>query len=258
VGAFSRSEASAKLNANLKAYLPEGVATVAAVETVKERILPLTTLPKHLGAFTGEMSGSTSEADYLARAEAWADRFQATARMDVEGAADMNVFNTLLRDETGKSPLFTTRDLMRELLDTGAPVKLPTARFNVPPAMFASTIRESKRAKAAFNVDLVSEMVDFASGAHRMAAAELLPSPPPASQAKSSCLIIFESGMTGVCDTLGQRAHQKANEQKRRGQQNGRNISPIGAAYSAPKTENPLHSASIWRATPSAWHKPSG
>jgi energy-coupling factor transporter ATP-binding protein EcfA2 len=181
VGAFSRSEASAKLNANLKAYLPEGVATVAAVQTVNERILPLTTLPKYLGAFTGEMSGSTSEADFLARAEAWADKFQATARMDVEGAAEINVFNTFLGDQTGKSPLFTTRDLMRELLETGAPVKLPNTRFNVPSNMFATKIRQSQEAKAVFNVDLVSKTVDFASGAHRMAAAELLPSPPPAS-----------------------------------------------------------------------------
>jgi hypothetical protein len=53
--------------------------------------------------------------------------------------------------------------------------------FNVPPAMFASTIRQSQEAKAVFNVDLVCKTVDFASGAHRMAAAELLPSPPPAS-----------------------------------------------------------------------------
>jgi hypothetical protein len=39
--------------------------------------------------------------------------------------------------------------------------------------------------------------------------------------------------MTGVCNTLGQRARQKANEQKRRGLQNGRSISLIGAAYNA-------------------------
>eukprot|EP00962_Isochrysis_galbana_P057697 scaffold30169_cov96-Isochrysis_galbana.AAC.1 len=62
---------------------------------------------------------------------------------------------------------------MRELLDTGAPVTLPSATFNVPSDMFATKIRKSQKAKAAFTVDLVSETVDFASAAHRKAAAEL-------------------------------------------------------------------------------------
>jgi len=41
-------------------------------------------------------------------------------------------------------------------------------------------VEKSVQAKAAFTVDLVSETVDFASAAHRKAAAELLSLPPPA------------------------------------------------------------------------------
>jgi hypothetical protein len=177
VGTFSHGEASAHLDANFKAHLPEKVATVEAVATVKERILPLTMLPKYVSAFTTAVLGSKSEADFLARAEAWASEVEAAARRDVKGAVT-NALNTFIRDTTGKERCFAVRDLMRELLDAGEPVKLPTVTYDVPPDMFASKIRMSQAAKAVFNVDLVSKTVDFASGAHRKAAAELLPPPP--------------------------------------------------------------------------------
>jgi energy-coupling factor transporter ATP-binding protein EcfA2 len=176
VGAFSRDEASTYLDENLKARLPEEVASDAAVAEVKKRILPLTTLPKKVGGLTNAVRGSTSEADFLARAEAWASELEAAARRDVQGAVT-NALNTFIRDKTGKERCFAMRDLMRELLDAGEPVKLPTATYDVPPDMFASKIRTSQAAKAVFNVDLVSKTVDFASAAHRQAAAELLPPP---------------------------------------------------------------------------------
>eukprot|EP00962_Isochrysis_galbana_P050158 scaffold21588_cov135-Isochrysis_galbana.AAC.3 len=181
VGQFSRDEASAYLDAYFKAHVPEEIATVAAITAVKERILPLTTLPNAFDLLRQELSNSTNEADLVARAEAWASKFEAAARTDVEGAAEIHVFNTLLCDKNGKSPFFSTRNLMRELLNTGAPVTLPRATFNVPSDMFASKIRKSNEAKAAFNVDLVSKTVDFASATHRKAAAELLSLPPPTS-----------------------------------------------------------------------------
>jgi hypothetical protein len=174
VGAFSRDEASAHLDANLKANLPVEVATVAAVAAVKERILQLATLPKKLGGLTAAVLGSESEEDFQARAEAWASEFEASALTDV-ASTDTDVLNTFIRDKTGKEHCFTMCDLMRELLDTSAPVRLPNARFDLPAARFACTIRTSLEAKKVFDVDLVSKTVDFASGAHRQAAAELLP-----------------------------------------------------------------------------------
>jgi len=178
VGAFSRDEASAHLDANLKANLPVEIATVSAVTAVKERTLQLSTLPKKLGGLTAAVLGSESEADFLARAEAWASDVEAAAREEVD-STDTDELNTFIRDKTGKERCFTTRDLMRELLDTGGPVKLPKkATYDVSSKKFASKIRASPAAKAAFNVDLVSKTVDFASGAHRKAAAELLPPPP--------------------------------------------------------------------------------
>jgi len=179
VGAFSHGEASAHLDANFKAHLPEKVATVEAVTAVKERILPLTTLPKYVSAFTTAVLGSKSEADFLARMEAWASEFKAAARRDVRGA-DTKEVNDRIRDKIGQERRFPMRDLMRELLDTGVPVQLPTASFDLSSSTFASTIRTSQEAKAVFHVDLVSKTVDFASGAHRKAAAEQLPPPPPA------------------------------------------------------------------------------
>jgi energy-coupling factor transporter ATP-binding protein EcfA2 len=179
VGAFSPDGASAYLDANFQAHLPVEVATSTAVAAVKERILPLTTVPKDVGAFASAVLGSKSEEEFRARAEAWANEFEARARMAVECAAQVNVFNTVLG--AGESPLFTSRDLMRELLDTGAPVELPSATFSIPSDMFASKICESREAMAVFNLDLVSMTVDFVSAAHRKAAAELLPSPPPTS-----------------------------------------------------------------------------
>eukprot|EP00962_Isochrysis_galbana_P004338 scaffold1200_cov236-Isochrysis_galbana.AAC.2 len=83
------------------------------------------------------------------------------------------VLNDLSCDEIGQELRYPMRDLMRELLDTGAPIKLPNSRLDLSSATFASTTRMSEEAKAAFNVDLVSRTVDFASGAHRKAAAEL-------------------------------------------------------------------------------------
>jgi hypothetical protein len=185
VGAFSRDEASVYLDAQFKACVPDEIATVAAVTTVKERILPLTTLPMYIRRLAQELAESTNEADFMERAEAWASKFEEKARTDVEGAAEIHVFNTLLCDKNGKSPFFSTGDVMRELLNTGAPVKLPSATFNVPSDMFASKIRTSQEAKAAFNLDLVSKTVDFASAAHRKAAAELLSPPPPTSSLSS-------------------------------------------------------------------------
>jgi hypothetical protein len=179
VGAFSRDEASAYLDENLKARLPKEVATVAAIAAVKERILPLTTLPKKVGGLTEAVRGSTSAADLSARADAWASELEAAAREEVD-SADTDELNTFIRDKTGKERCFTTRDLMRELLDTGGPVKLPNkATYDVSSKKFASKIRASPAAKAAFNVDLISKTVDFASGAHRKAAADLLQPPPP-------------------------------------------------------------------------------
>mmetsp|Transcript_30582 Transcript_30582/g.97643 ORF Transcript_30582/g.97643 Transcript_30582/m.97643 type:complete len:531 (+) Transcript_30582:1504-3096(+) len=180
VGQFSRDEASAYLDAHFKAHVPGEIATVAAVTAVKERILPLTTLPNAFDLLRQELSNSTNEADLVARAEAWASKFEAAARTDVEGAGN-SVLNIFIRDKTGKERCFTTHDLMRELLNTGAPVTLPRATFNVPSDMFATKIRTSDEAKAAFNVDLVSKTVDFASATHRKAAAELLSLPPPTS-----------------------------------------------------------------------------
>jgi DNA polymerase III delta prime subunit len=175
VGAFSHDEASAYLDAQFKARVPDEIATVAALTTVKDRILPLTTLPSYIRGLTQELSDSTNEADLVACAETWASQFEAAVRTDVEGASN-SVFNIFIRDETGKERCFTTRDLMRKILDTSAPVKLPSATYEVPLHMFASKIRTSDEAKAAFNVDLVSKTVDFASAAHRKAAAELLAS----------------------------------------------------------------------------------
>jgi hypothetical protein len=111
---------------------------------VKERILPLTTLPSQVGGLTRALRGSTSEEDFLARAEAWASKLEAAARTDVEGA-DLFLYklNARIRDEIGRERRFPIRDLMRELLDTGAPVRLPSARFNLSSAMFASIIRTS-------------------------------------------------------------------------------------------------------------------
>jgi energy-coupling factor transporter ATP-binding protein EcfA2 len=177
VGAFSRDEASAYLDANFKAHLREEVATIAAVAAVKERILPLTTLPNKVRGLTEAVRSSTSAADFVARADAWASEFEAAAHRDVKGA-NTNELNIIIRNKTGQERCFPMRDLMRELINTGAPAELPTATCDLPASKFASIIRTSQEAKAVFNVDLVSKTVDFASGAHRQAAAELLPRSP--------------------------------------------------------------------------------
>jgi hypothetical protein len=173
VGAFSRDEASAFLDVKFKAKLPQHVAASAVLHAVTERTLQLTTLPNDLGNFAAMVIGSESEQDFVARAEAWTSKFEGIARRDVKGA-DTPELNDLIRDKIGQERRSPMRDLMRELLDNGAPVELPTASFYLSSVTFASIIRTSLEAKAVFNVDLVSKTVDFASGAHCKAAAELL------------------------------------------------------------------------------------
>ncbi|KAG8456922.1 hypothetical protein KFE25_010453 [Diacronema lutheri] len=179
VGALSDGEARAQLESNFKALLPEHVATAAAVAAVKERVLPLTTRPSRLSAVVEAVLGSKDEEEFAARAEAWASGFEAAARKEV--AASLNpVLSIFIRDDEGdfKDRACRTRDLMRALLDAGRPIELPSAGYNVPAELFASKIRESNAAKATFDVDLVANTVDFASSAHRKAAAKLLsPSP---------------------------------------------------------------------------------
>jgi energy-coupling factor transporter ATP-binding protein EcfA2 len=168
VGTFSREEASAVLDVTL-APMPKEVASDAAVAAVKARVLPLTTLAKLIGELGAELRGSTSEADLRARVEAWASAFEATARKDVNSALEV-----VIRVDDGivKDRAVPMRNLMRDLLDAGAPVELPTAKYRVPAELFASKIRETNASKVTFDVDLVSRAVDFASGAHRKAAAE--------------------------------------------------------------------------------------
>jgi hypothetical protein len=110
------------------------------------------------------LRGSTSEADLRGRAEAWASAFEAKARMDVTGTLTLEHITLNGRE-------FTVADLMRNLLDAGAPVELPTSMYFVPARLFAAKIRESDEANATFGVDLVARTVDFATGAHRSAAA---------------------------------------------------------------------------------------
>ena len=89
--------------------------------------------------------------------------------MDVEGA-----LGVVIRVDDGvvKDRAVPMRNLMRDLLDAGAPVELPTASYDVAAKPFAAKIRESDEARATFDVDLVARTVDFATGAHRSAAAE--------------------------------------------------------------------------------------
>ena len=166
VGAFSREEASAVLDVTF-ATLPEGkeVASDAAVAAVKARVLPLTTLAKFIAKVAAELRGSASEADLRARAEAWASALEAAARADVQGMLT-------LEHITLNGRAFTVADLMRDMLDAGAPVKLPTANYGVTAKCFADEIHKSDEGKATFEADLIAKTVDFATGAHRAAAAE--------------------------------------------------------------------------------------
>jgi hypothetical protein len=168
VGSFSREEASAALDATL-ASLPKEMASDAAAAAVKARVLLLTTLAKLIAELGAKLRGSTSEADLRARVEAWASAFEATAREDVNSA-----LKVVIRVDDGivKERAVPMCNLMRDLLDAGAPVKLPTAKYDVPAKLFAAKIRETDEGKTTFDVDLVSKVVDFASGAHRKAAAE--------------------------------------------------------------------------------------
>jgi hypothetical protein len=70
VGYFSRSEACAYLDALFEARLPKETATGAAVAAVKERILPLTTRPNEVLGLAEAVRGSTTEADFVSRADA--------------------------------------------------------------------------------------------------------------------------------------------------------------------------------------------
>jgi energy-coupling factor transporter ATP-binding protein EcfA2 len=164
VGSFTLEEASAVLDATL-ATLPKQVASDAAVVAVKERTLPLTTLAKFIGKLGADLRCSTSEADLRTRTETWASAFEAAARDDVQGALTLD-------HASREPPLFRLAALMREILDAGGRVKLPIAKYNAEAATFASKIRVSAAAKATFSVDLVAKTVEFASGAHRAAAAE--------------------------------------------------------------------------------------
>ena len=161
VGTFSHEEASEVLDTSF--------ASDAAVAAVKARVLPLTTLAKFVAGVAAELSGSASEADLRARVEAWASAFEAGARMDVKGA-----LGVVARVDDGivKDRAVPMRNLMRDLLDAGAAVELPTANYIVTAESFAAKIRESNAGKATFDVDLVAKTVDFATGAHRAAAAE--------------------------------------------------------------------------------------
>jgi hypothetical protein len=165
VGGFSREEASTALDTTLAVLLANAVASDAAVAAVKARVLPLSTLASSLAALGANLRCGTSEPDLRARAEAWASAFEANARMDVMGAL-------ALEHITLNGRKFTVAELMRDLLDAGAPVKLPTSTYTVPARLFAAKIRESDEARATFGVDLVARTVDFATGAHRSAAAE--------------------------------------------------------------------------------------
>eukprot|EP00962_Isochrysis_galbana_P004661 scaffold1282_cov105-Isochrysis_galbana.AAC.4 len=92
--------------------------------------LQLTTLPKKLSGLTAAVLGSQSGKDFLARAEAWASKFESIfffrtrthgRQIDVKGA-DTKRLNELDRDEIGEERRSPIRELMRELLDTGAPI----------------------------------------------------------------------------------------------------------------------------------------
>jgi hypothetical protein len=135
VGSFSREEASTRLD-RVFAALPKEVASDAAVAEAKARALALTSRASLLGTLTESLCSATSEADFRARVETWASEFEAEARNDVEGA-DTNALNTFHRDEAD----YPLRRLLRELVDTGAPVKLPTGRYKFTIEEFASKIR---------------------------------------------------------------------------------------------------------------------
>jgi hypothetical protein len=172
VGSFSHEEATTRLDLVFATFDKE-VASDAAVAEAKACALALTTRASLLGTLTESLRSATSEADFRARTEEWAREFEAEAFLDVKGAA-ADALIIRKRDEADKECAYTTRRLMRELLDATAPVVLPTAKYAVLPAELASKIRTSGDAKKTFTVDLVARTVDFASIAHRKVAAELL------------------------------------------------------------------------------------
>jgi hypothetical protein len=75
---------------------------------------------------------------------------------------------------SGEPSRFRVANLMREILAAGKPVKLPSALCKIKAATFAAKIRTTYGGKPTFDVDLVGRTVDFASGAHRAAAAEVV------------------------------------------------------------------------------------
>jgi hypothetical protein len=127
---LSREEASAVLDATF-ATLPKEVASGAALASVKERILPPTTLPKLIGDLAKQLRASTSEADLRARTEAWAQWFEAKARDAVAGALTFDL-------TSGEPSRFRVANLMREILAAGKPVKPPSALCKIEAATFAA------------------------------------------------------------------------------------------------------------------------
>ena len=92
--------------------------------------------------------------------------------MDVKGALGVVACVDTICDGKKEDRAVPMFNLMRDLLDAGAAVELPTANYIVTAESFAAKIRESNAGKATFDVDLVAKTVDFATGAHRAAAAE--------------------------------------------------------------------------------------
>jgi hypothetical protein len=113
VPAFSLGEASAALDMFLCKELPKEVASEAAVGTIKTRVLSLTTVALCLENLVSQWEGSASEADHLARAEAWACNFEAIARDDVRGAKN-KARNIFVRDDDGTERASCVPGLMRE------------------------------------------------------------------------------------------------------------------------------------------------
>jgi hypothetical protein len=172
VGSFSREEASAYLDANFRPRVPKEAVTTAAAAAVKERIFPLTTLPTFMTSAVRKLVGSTSEAEFVARAEAWASDFEARARDDVRRALAVVV---RVDDGVAEGKPLPMRNLMRELVDADAPAKAADSQVRCSAqGLCAATIRTSRAARATLHVDLVGKTVEFASSAHRTAVVDEL------------------------------------------------------------------------------------
>lgn len=176
VGPFSRAEVSAALGALFEQLPEEEAATDAAVAEVKERALALTTLPSFVSALAERLRGSASEAELRDACTQWAGELEAAAWRDIRGALTLDA---PAAEEGGarEGRVLPVRELMLEILDADGPVRLPTSKCFAEAGALAAKLRGSKAASAAFEVDLVAGTVDFASGAHRKAAAEFFPAP---------------------------------------------------------------------------------